>query len=179
MTREIELSNAPACFVRFQGGGPSLVASWLLPASKTDQLALGVERAHGCGRVPSEVTPGCPSHTLWDQLQTLHDSFFHRFNEQGRPDRDLPLLPDERDTPCTKEQMVATISEAATQLGLPSLSTQGLSQCLEHTLRITGAQGLARSGMDTWMTQLVGRWGSSSVLGYILDSPVEETLRKE
>ena len=98
-----------------------------------------------------------------DQLQTPDNSYPHHFNQQSWPDCDLPSFPHKHCNPCTKEHMVATIAKAATHLGLPSLQTQGLPRCLEHTLRFTGAQGLARSCMDAWMIQLVGRWGSSAV----------------
>ena len=39
-----------------------------------------------------------------------------------------------------------------------------------HSLRPTGAQGLARLGLDVWAIQLIGRWGSAAVLGYVRES---------
>ena len=32
---------------------------------------------------------------------------------------------------------------------------------------MTGAQGLTRAGLDLWQVQLLGRWGSDAVRGYV------------
>ena len=34
-------------------------------------------------------------------------------------------------------------------------------------MRVTGAQGMARLGLDLWAIQLLGRWGSNAALGYV------------
>ena len=41
-----------------------------------------------------------------------------------------------------------------------------------HTFRITGARTLATWGLDQITMQLLGRWGSSAVLGYLAESPL-------
>ena len=61
---------------------------------------------------------------------------------------------------------------AAGHLDLPILSADGSSRVSGHSLRVTGAQGLARAGVDTWAIQLLGRWGSAAVLGYIQEVPL-------
>ena len=48
LTREIELSTARAALISFTGSGNDFSASWTLPASKTDPMAFGVTREHGC-----------------------------------------------------------------------------------------------------------------------------------
>ena len=72
-----------------------------------------------------------------------------------------------------KDKMAGTICQAAARLHLPLSSPDGSERISGHTLRVTGAQGLARAGVDTWAVQLLGRWGSSAVLGYIRDVPLE------
>ena len=43
-------------------------------------------------------------------------------------------------------------------------------------MRVTGAQGLARMGLDLWAIQLIGRWGSETVTEYIRAIPLERAV---
>ena len=72
-----------------------------------------------------------------------------------------------------KEAMARTFEEAARRLHVPLENLDKSARITGHSLRVTGAQGLARMGIDTWAIQLLGRWGSSQVLGYIRDVPLE------
>ena len=67
--------------------------------------------------------------------------------------------------------MAATIGRAAAFQRLPAQTPDGLQRWTGHSLRVTGAQGLAAAGVDTWAIQLIGRWGSEAVLGYIREAP--------
>ena len=49
----------------------------------------------------------------------------------------------------------------------PTVSPDGSEAITGHSLRVTGAQGLARFGLDAWTIQLIGRWGSAAILRYI------------
>ena len=42
-----------------------------------------------------------------------------------------------------------------------------------HSLRVGGAQHFAAKGLEVSLVQLLGRWGSSSVLRYVAESPLE------
>ena len=139
-----------------------------LPASKTDVRAIGTAREHGCsrGRVPS---PSCPVHSAWDQLTFLRQHFPDKW-QLGRPSADLPLFPAARGTACTKEAMTATIVHTAALLGVEVAAPGGSERVSGHSLRATGAQGLAAAGVDTWAIELLGRWGSDAVRGYIRDA---------
>ena len=54
--------------------------------------------------------------------------------------------------------------------------TNGLLQKVAgHSLRVTEAQGLAKLGLDTWAIQLLGRWGSGRVRGYIREVQLERS----
>ena len=91
----------------------------------------------------------------------------------GAPDRDLPSFPTSEGETVEKEAMVNTIVAAAGLLGAPLSTADGSTRVSGHSLRVTGAQGLARLGVDTWAVQLLGRWGSATVLEHIKEVPLE------
>ena len=41
-----------------------------------------------------------------------------------------------------------------------------------HSLRVSGAQFLARIGLEVMLIQILGRWDSNIILRYIADAPV-------
>ena len=172
LTREIELSTSRACLVTLEtnNAGEDIVR-WSLPASKTDTEARGVARAHGCcctGPIPAS----CPFHAVKLQIDRLRRLFPARWSAAG-PDDDLPLFPAADGTAVLKDKMVATIVEAARRLKVPTITPDHSARVSGHSLRVTGAQGLARAGVDVWAVQLLGRWGSNAVLEYIREVPLE------
>lgn len=72
--------------------------------------------------------------------------------------------------PCTKEAIVHTIVTEGRRLEVPTQTTDGSELLSGHGLRTTGAQGLARLGLDLWANQLLGRWGSERVEGNVLEA---------
>ena len=72
-----------------------------------------------------------------------------------------------------KEAMAETFVHAAGFLGITPVSPDGSEAITGHSLRVTGAQGLARLGLDAWTIQLIGRWGSAAILRYIRAIPLE------
>ena len=76
----------------------------------------------------------------------------------------------------SKEKAVATILWAAQVLGVPEASPDGSERISGHTLRVTGAQGLAVSGWNLWAVQLMGRWGSETIRGYLREAPLAALL---
>ena len=171
LMREAELSMALASSITLSRAGGSLKVTWHLPASKTDPQALGTSRSHGCS-CPSAgpASVSCPVHVLWDQLLFLQRSFPQRFKGRrndfnvSTPNAELALFPDMHGKICEKEGVVQTILEAGRRLGVEATGGERLSG---HSLRATGAQGLARLGVDMWAIQLLGRWGSDAVKGYV------------
>ena len=172
MAREVELATTRASLVSLeQNDEGDSVVKWYLPASKTDAEARGVARAHGC--CCSAASPAsCPFHAVEAQLARLRRLFPDRWSVDG-PAADLPLFPAADGTVVTKEAMVQTIIEAARRLGVPLRSPDSSARVSGHSLRVSGAQGLAKAGVDSWAIQLLGRWGSSAVLGYIREVPLE------
>ena len=72
-----------------------------------------------------------------------------------------------------KEAVADTIVEAAVKLEWPTESPDRMERVSGHSLRVTGAQGLSRLGVDLWSIQLLGRWGSDAVCGYVRDVALE------
>ena len=173
LTREVELSTTRAALVSLERGSDgSEAVRWFLPASKTDTEARGVSRAHGCACGLAGRVSSCPYHAIEEQLLRLRRLFPERW-DGNTPLRDLPLFPDVNGEVVSKDAMTATIVEAAKMLEIAVASPDGSGRVSGHSLRASGAQGLARLGVDTWAIQLLGRWGSSSVLEYVRDAPLE------
>jgi len=171
MLREIEASSLRAALVEVTlsaAGAPRVLMH--LPASKTDQAAAGAARSHGCGCRPgSPPSPGCPAHAAWDQLLELRRRFPDSWHD-GRPSRDLPLFPDVEGRACDKTAVVATLVAGADKLGLPRSAPDGSERISGHSLRATGAQGLAKAGLELWALQLLGRWGSDAIVSYVREA---------
>ena len=164
MMREVEAANARISdvTVKVHDGKPRVC--WALPASKTDQRAVGVSRAHGClcGASPR---PSCPAHAAWAHITELKARF-------GELPADSPFFPDARGRTCTKEAMASTLVEAARFLDAPIESATG--RITGHSMRVTGAQGMASAGLDLWAIQLLGRWGSMAVRTYVREAHLDQ-----
>ena len=171
LAREVELSTARAALIELDVDAKGLpLVRWRLPASKNDQEAVGVARAHGCACTGSLTS--CPWHAAHLQLRRLRARFPARFDGEV-PHLDLPLFPDTEGKVVTKDSMTTTIRTAAAKLGVRLDAADGSSRVSGHSLRVSGAQGLARAGVDTWAIQLLGRWGSATVLEYVQAVPLE------
>ena len=173
LTREVELATTRACLIALElGVDGERIVRWHLPASKTDVEARGVSRAHGCSCSSSSRSLSCPYHAVLEQLERLRARFPERCLD-GAFDQDLPLFPSSSGEVVTKDAMTATIVSAAERLGVPTAAPDQSARVSGHSLRVTGAQGLARAGVEVWAIQLLGRWGSSTVLEYIREVPLE------
>ena len=72
-------------------------------------------------------------------------------------------------TICAIRLIIALTGEELTRRdGLGRL----LQRFFEHCLRVSGAQFLARMGLELIIIQLFARWGSMAVLRYIQDAPL-------
>ena len=171
MAREVEISSSKATWLEIFEDSLGLAARWRLPASKTDVTAQGVARVHRCvcGQKP---LPGCPVHAAWDQLLDLQRIFPERFT-RDKPEASLPFFPDEAGRHVVKAAAQDTIIAAANKLQVPITSPDGAERVSGHSLRATGAQGLARRGLDLHSIQLLGRWGSEAVRGYVRDAELD------
>ena len=73
---------------------------------------------------------------------------------------------------CTKAGVTDMIREAVLASGGTAKDVQGNWLISGHTFRITGARTLASWGLDPITIQLLGRWGSNAVLGYLAETPL-------
>ena len=142
------------------------VVSLYLPASKTDPKGDGVLRKQGCTCLKA---PGlCPVAAAQRLLDIAH--------EAGRkPDEPLLVVtgkPDSDKDPPTKAAMVQAFRLVAEKAGYDSQQVKALTG---HALRSTGAQHLARMGVEFYKIQLYCRWGSETILRYLRDAPLEES----
>ena len=144
LLREIELSGVRAAHAQIVPGTP-VVATLLLPASKTDVAAMGTARAHPCICGSSRPRPDCPVHALWDQLLCLQRRF-PDLHAQGLPLPSLPLFPTIEGKAIAKTAVVQTILEGADRTEQDKKNADGTLRLSGHTLRATGAQHLAKRG---------------------------------
>ena len=173
LLREIELSTLRAGLVETSTTSTGLpVVALTLPASKSDQMARGVARGHRCRCQELSSPFACPAHAVLDQLLFLKRQFPSQW-AGTRAAPDLPLFPQRSGAACSKAAMVGTIGAAAGQLEVPLANADGTTRVSGHSLRVGGAQGLARSGFPVWSIQLMGRWGTETVKQYIGDAALD------
>ena len=170
MLREIEAANVTLACVSFAG----LAATLRLPASKTDQTGLGTSRTLAC-TCKAGSDPLCPLHVLRAQVTWATD-FAH---ELGKLPATFPLFPSASGQVVAKVAAAATIVQTAVALGLETHEATGASRFSGHSWRVSGAQFLARAGIDIWRIQLHGRWGSAAVLGYVKLAALHASLAVE
>ena len=173
LLREVELSTVRASLVDTSVTPSGLpVVALTLPASKSDQMARGVARSHRCRCQELAAPFVCPAHAVLDQLLFLKRQFPGQWvGDKVAPD--LPLFPQRSGAACSKAAMVGTMVAAAGQVGVPLANADGTTRVSGHSLRVGGAQGLARRGFPTWSIQLMGRWGTETVKQYIGDAALD------
>ena len=170
MLREIEAANLTISCASLSG----LAATLRLPASKTDQVGLGTSRTLAC-TCQGRRDPICPMHTLAEQL-TWARAFA---KQRGKATGSFPLFPSSAASVVSKAAAAATIVQTAVKLGLEIAEENGAEKFTGHSWRVSGAQHLARAGIDIWRIQLHGRWGSAAVLGYVRLASLHPSLAVE
>ena len=166
LLREIESSLALAKNVTLDVNAKKV--TWVLPASKTDVLGLGKSRTWGCICDQKTKTP-CPFCTAKNQLALL----WQQFGSNGQIPADLPMFPDTKGNIVSKESVVATLEEVANRLEIPTTSADGHKLLGGHTMRVSGAQHLARIGIELSVIALLARWQSEIVLRYAAEAPLD------
>eukprot|EP00435_Cladocopium_sp_Y103_P026632 s1576_g6.t1 len=157
MLRELEASSLEVRDITFTERAVSL----RLPVSKVDWQAKGCTRTWNC--LCDRQLP-CVMHILRDHVEDLKE---HKANI------DSMLFPTAAGRVCSKQSVVDTIRKAVDMAGGSAKDTSGNWRISGHTFRITGARTLCRWGLDPITIQLIGRWGSSAVLTYLSEAPLE------
>ena len=140
--------------------------TWLLPASKTDPQAKGVRRTLGC----LCGVPGlpCPFHLALDHTVWL--ASFAASN--GLALSEVPLFPAASCKHVLKSAMISTFESAALKCGLDIRGPSGNKLFGGHSLRVTGAQALARVGLDVNKLRILARHSGDMILRYVADVPL-------
>ena len=158
LTREVEASTAFEGAVTMRPGekDEGECASWNMPASKADWLALGKVRTHGCA-CPSPLCPACAMKRV---LKTA------RKENTGREQdaRGGPLIPKRGGAPMTKAEMVLFFKDLEAATGKTGRRITG------HSGRVTGAMRMAIAGIPLQKIKVFGRWGSAAVERYVRDA---------
>eukprot|EP00435_Cladocopium_sp_Y103_P050888 s1251_g15.t1 len=157
MLREVEASSLETKDVTFSGDAVSI----RLPVSKVDWQARGCTRTWHC--LCDKGLP-CVMHILKEHVQFLGREF---------GGREASLFPTTDGQICTKQSVVDTIRKAIDLTGGSSKDASGNWRVSGHTFRITGARVLCKFGLDPITIQLIGRWGSSAVLTYLAEAPLD------
>eukprot|EP00435_Cladocopium_sp_Y103_P018803 s4904_g4.t1 len=157
MLREVEASALEVNDITFTDQAVSL----RLPVSKVDWQAKGCTRTWHC--LCDRDLP-CVMHILKDHVNLI-DELFHG--------TEMALFPTAAGSVCTKQSVVDTIRRAVDLAGGSAKDASGNWRISGHTFRITGARTLCRWGLDPITIQLIGRWGSSAVLTYLAEAPLE------
>ena len=155
LLRELELSAIDMEDVSFTATTITLC----LPVSKVDWQAKGCRRTWSC---ICGLGYHCPVHIL----REYDDELRKRGRHTG------PWIVSASGGRCTKTAMVAMIRDAVLASGGTAKDAEGGWMISGHTFRITGARTLASWGLDPITIQLLGRWGSSAVLGYLAETPL-------
>lgn len=150
LLREIEANLLRLDQVRDDGRTVSIDLS----ATKTYPAGRGRARAHRCicrARATAAPCPACAA-----RLQVLTRA------AQGAGLNDL-LFVDGKGGVVTKQAASNTLREL--------LVASGLGRINEHSMRRTGAQILTATGVEPWLVQWFGKWGSAAILAHIKDAP--------
>ncbi len=155
LLREVELAGLLKSDITLLDGDGCGVASLNIALSKCDHTAKGAHRKLSCVC----PRPLCPVAAVKRVLATV----------EGEA-RSSYLIRNREGAPATKAEAVLEIRHLGSHLGI----TTGLSG---HSMRVTGAQRLARAGVSEGRIALFGRWASNAMLAYVREALLEAAGR--
>ena len=124
-----------------------------LPIDKTDPQGRGKKRRHLCA-CPSLI---CPVAAV------------RRLSEAAGDKDDNPLVSRVGGGACRKSQVVTALRYLVAQVA-PEIATTTIKG---HSMRVTGAQRMARAGLSEHQIAVYGRWGSAAIRRYVRESCIE------
>lgn len=160
--REMEASCRRRSDISFEEGEGCGVVSLWLPTSKTDPKGNGLLRRQGCT---------CSVESIRCPVKAAKRIYEHG-SSRGAQDDDPYLSTEEPKVAPTKSAMVETFRLVAKSLGWKEDEAKAMTG---HALRASGAQYLARCGVECYKIQLYCRWGSDAILRYLRDAPLEDS----
>lgn len=159
--REVEASLRLVKQVKIDSGAGCGKVSLLLPASKTDPKGDGVLRQLGCScKNCPELCPAISAKALLKLAE-----------EHGHGPEDPLLVCPDKKAP-NKTAMVKAFRYVARAAGY---TESYANQITGHALRPSGAQHMARPGVEYYKIQLFCRWGSDTILRYLREVPMEDS----
>ena len=85
----------------------------------------------------------------------------------------LPFFPTRLGKAASKHRIVKLATNMAEQLGVPTVADDGRDAIGGHVFRVSGPRHLARHHVGTRLIEILARWGSDVVLGYVKVAPLE------
>jgi hypothetical protein len=164
LTRGIELAAIRLVDVRLCKATKTVTIT--LPASKTDTAGKGVSRTHGC--CCNELATHswhnlCPYCIMTKYIKTWTQAFpEHR--------ETWPLFCDRTGCFLSKSAVIQAVRSSVQTFDADAALDE--DSFAEHSMRVSGAQMLARCGVDVHIIMLLGRWGSQAILRYIQEAPL-------
>ena len=190
LLRGIELANIQARDITFNRAARTVKLQ--LPVSKTDPEAKGCYRVHRCICKPRH-DPDCRQTTPPELFGTAFQQcscrnglhvlcVYHalllvvvQLRKEQKWEPTTHLFRAAESEVASKSQVIFLARACAYVLQQEQLSEWGLDaidRWAQHVFRVAGAQLFARSYLDVSYIQLLGRWGSSSVLRYVQEAAV-------
>jgi len=165
VTREVELPFAKAAHARIDRGEKKFIL--LLPVSKKkNPRAIGCERYwHRLCKNGEGLRPDCPHYAVVSQFAILREKFGEDMLHS------LPLFLDRHGMVATKATVILALEATVRGYGGPTVGANGTRHHGGHSLRVTGAQKLAATGVEIVKIMVLARWSSEVVLRYVEDAP--------
>ena len=124
-----------------------------LPIDKTDPQGRGKKRKHLCA-CPSQI---CPVAAV------------KRLAEVAGDKDDDPLVARVGGGACRKSQVVTALRYLAARVA-PEIKLETIKG---HSMRVTGAQRMARAALSENQIAVYGRWGSAAIRRYVREACIE------
>ena len=167
LTRGIEIATTKAHHL--WADRATKTAYWTLPVQKNDTSGACVTRPHRCC-CDTTFEPLCPYHAALRHLDRLDKAF----PEQDHPRTDLPLCPNADGAHLSDKDIIdimhCVIQLTNTALTRPGPADKPLQRFGKHVLRVSGSQLMARAGIELFIIQLIGRWGSMAIARYVQEA---------
>ena len=170
MTRGIELAMAKQVHLWAEVNHNTVF--WTLPVDKTHTGGGCITRPHKCC-CGSRLDTICPYHAACRHLRRLYKAFNFK-DMEGQQFENFPLFPTEHGEHMTKTEVIAilraVIALTGTALQRPGPTGNMRDKFGEHVMRVSGAQLMARAGIELYIIQLYGRWGSWAIERYVQEA---------
>ena len=170
MTRGLELATAKQVHLWAEVNNNTVF--WTLPVDKTHTGGGCITRPHKCC-CRARLDTICPYHAACRHLRRLYKAFNFK-DMDGQKFENFPLFPNPDGEHLTKSEVISilrsVIALTGTALQRPGPTGGMRDKFGEHVMRVSGAQLMARAGIELYIIQLYGRWGSWAIERYVQEA---------